>query len=195
MEDLLRQNIQRTIGHPITDEEFVQFSQFLFPKSFDKKAKLSEEGELCKYVYFILKGSAYSYFLNEHGDKHAIQFALEGYWITDQYGFFSGKHGIYTIETLEPSQILVLNLENYEKICQSNHLFEHFFRILIQNAFIALQYRLAKTNSEEAGHRYDEFSKLHPSFVQRIPQYLIASYLGIKPQSLSRIRKEKTAKK
>lgn len=195
MEDLLRQNIQRTIGHPITDEEFEQFSQFLFPKSFDKKATLSEEGELCKYVYFILKGSAYSYFLDKHGDKHAIQLALEGYWITDQYGFFSGKPGIYIIETLEPSRILVLNLENYEKICQSNHLFEHFFRILIQNAFIALQYRLAKTNSEDAEHRYDEFSKLHPSFVQRIPQYLIASYLGIKPQSLSRIRKEKTAKK
>ena len=195
MEDLLRQNIQRTIGHPITDEEFELFSQFLFPKSFDKKAILSEEGALCKYVYFILKGSAYSYFLNEHGDKHAIQFALEGYWITDQYGFFSGKPGIYTIETLEPSRILAMNLENYEKICQSNHLFEHFFRILIQNAFIALQYRLAKTNSEDAEHRYDEFSKLHPSFVQRIPQYLIASYLGIKPQSLSRIRKEKTAKK
>lgn len=144
MEDLLRENIQRTIGHSISDSEFEQFSKFLFPKSFDKKAILSEEGEHCKYVYFILKGSAYSYFVNEHGDKHAIQFALEGYWITDHYSFFSGKPGIYTIETLEPSQILVLNQDNYEKICRSNHMFEHFFRILIQNAFIGLQYRLAK---------------------------------------------------
>jgi CRP/FNR family transcriptional regulator len=195
MEDLLRQNIQRTIGHSISDLEFEQFSKFLFPKSFDKKAILSEEGEHCKYVYFILKGSAYSYFVNEHGDKHAIQFALEGYWITDHYSFFSGKPGIYTIETLEPSQILVLNHDNYEKICRSNHLFEHFFRILIQNAFIGLQYRLAKTNSEDAEHRYTEFSNLYPAFVQRIPQYLVASYLGIKPQSLSRIRKEYSGKK
>jgi CRP/FNR family transcriptional regulator len=195
MEDLLRENIQRTIGHSISDSEFEQFSKFLFPKSFDKKAILSEEGEHCKYVYFILKGSAYSYFVNEHGDKHAIQFALEGYWITDHYSFFSGKPGIYTIETLEPSQILVLNQDNYEKICRSNHMFEHFFRILIQNAFIGLQYRLAKTNSEDAEHRYNEFSNLHPAFVQRIPQYLIASYLGIKPQSLSRIRKENFGKK
>lgn len=195
MEDLLRQNIQRTIGHSITDQEFEQFSKFLFPKSLDKKAILSEEGEHCKYVYFIIKGSAYSYFVNEHGDKHAIQFALEGYWITDHYSFFSGKPGIYTIETLEPSQILVLNHDNYDKICRSNHMFEHFFRILIQNAFIGLQYRLAKTNSEDAEHRYNEFSNLHPAFVQRIPQYLIASYLGIKPQSLSRIRKEHSGKK
>lgn len=195
MEELLRQNIQRTIGQQITDALFEQFSSFLSLKSFDKKTILSQEGDHCKYVYFLLKGSAYSYLVNEHGNRHAIQFALEGYWITDHYSFFSGKPGIYTIETLEPSQILVLNRENFEKICNSHHLFEHFFRILIQNAFIGLQYRLAKTNSEDAEHRYSEFSNLYPAFVQRIPQYLIASYLGIKPQSLSRIRKEQSGKK
>ncbi|SDM18643.1 cAMP-binding domain of CRP or a regulatory subunit of cAMP-dependent protein kinases [Daejeonella rubra] len=191
MEDLLRQNIQRTIGKLVKDEEFELFSSYLFTRTFDKKSFLAEEGEHCKYVYFILKGSAYSYFVNEHGEKHAMQFALEGYWITDHFSFFSGKPGIYSIETLEPSKILVLNRENFENICNSNHHFEHFFRILIQNAFISQQYRLAKTNSEDAEHRYHEFSKLHPDFIQRIPQYLIASYLGIKPQSLSRIRNEK----
>lgn len=190
MTDLLRSNIERTIGHPISDDDYKIFYGFFFEKSFDKKAILAEEGEQCKYVYFILKGSAYSYFLNEHGDKHAIQFALEGYWITDHYSFFSGKPGIYTIESLEPCKVLVINRENYDKLCNINHVFERFFHLLIQNAFISLQYRLAKTNSEDAEHRYKEFSKLHPAFVQRIPQYLIASYLGIKPQSLSRIRKE-----
>ena len=195
MEDLLRLNIERTIGQQITDDQFEQFSSFLFLESFDKKTILCEEGSHCKNVYFLLTGSAYSYLLNEHGDKHAIQFALEGYWITDHYSFFSGKPGIYTIETLEASQILILNRENFEKICSSNHLFEHFFRILIQNAFIGLQYRLAKTNSEDAEHRYAEFSNLYPVFVQRIPQYLFASYLGIKPQSLSRIRKDQSVKK
>ncbi|MFA5244687.1 MAG: Crp/Fnr family transcriptional regulator [Pedobacter sp.] len=190
MEDLLRSNIEKTIARTISDEEYKLFSSFFFEKSFDKKAILAEEGEHCKYVYFILKGSAYSYFLNEHGDKHTIQFALEGYWITDHYSFFSGRPGIYTIESLEPCKVYVLNRESYDKLCRMNHVFEHFFRILIQNAFISLQYRLAKTNSEDAEHRYKEFSKLYPLFVQRIPQYLIASYLGIKPQSLSRIRKD-----
>lgn len=195
MEEQLRQNIERTLGHPISNEDFERFSSFLFSKSFEKKAILADEGEHCKYVYFILNGSAFTYFVNELGDKHVIQFALEGYWITDHYSFFSGKPGIYTIETLEPCKVLVLNLENYEKVCRSSHLFEHFFRLLIQNAFISLQYRLAKTNSEDAQHRYNEFSELHPAFIQRIPQYLIASFLGIKPQSLSRIRKEKHGKK
>lgn len=195
MEGQLRQNIESTLGQAISNADFELFSSYVFSKSFEKKAILADEGEHCKYVYFILNGSAFSYFVNEHGDKHAIQFALEGYWITDHYSFFSGKSGIYTIETLEPSKMLVLNLENFEKICQSSHLFEHFFRILIQNAFISLQYRMAKTNSEDAEHRYKEFSELHPAFVQRIPQYLIASFLGIKPQSLSRIRKEITTKR
>jgi CRP-like cAMP-binding protein len=74
--------------------------------------------------------------------------------------------------------------------CDSLSCFDRFFRILIQNAYVAVQYRLAKTNSEEAEKRYYDFAKSHPDYLQRIPQYLIASYLGIKPQSLSRIRKE-----
>ena len=187
---LLRNNIERTIDQLITDKEFETFTQFFFPKSFDKKTILAEEGKTCRYVYFILKGSAYSYYINENGEKTVIQFAIENYWITDQYSFFSQKPGIYFIETLEPIDVLVLNRENYDKLCCSNQLFEKFFRLLLQNAFIALQYRLAKTNSEEAESRYQEFSTLYPHFVQRIPQYLIASYLGIKPQSLSRIRKK-----
>src|SRR5690606_1436989 len=116
--------------------------------------------------------------------------ALEGYWITDQYSFFSGRKGIFMIETLEDCKMLVLSKDHMNTRCAQSHRIEHFFRILIQNAFVALQYRLTKTNSETAENRYLEFSRLYPHFLNRIPQYLIASYLGIRPQSLSRIRKE-----
>ena len=190
MEDVLKSNIKRTLGYDFSDEEYQLFSNYLFERSFDKKTILAEEGEICKYVYFILEGSAYSYFTDVNGDKHAIQFALESYWITDHYSLFSSQPGLYTIETLENCRLLLLNKDNFEKLCAINHKFEHFFMLLLQKAFIALQYRIAKTNGADAGHRYDEFSKLYPHFVNRIPQYLIASYLGIKPQSLSRIRKE-----
>lgn len=190
MVHLLRKNIESTINQSLTDKEFEEFIQFFFPKSFDKKSIIAEEGKTCKYVYFILKGAAYSYYINEDGEKTVIQFAIENYWITDQYSFFSGKPGVYFIETLEPVEALVLNRENYDQLCCVNQLYEKFFRLLLQNAFIALQYRLAKTYSEEAEIRYLEFSNQYPHFVQRIPQYLIASYLGIKPQSLSRIRKK-----
>jgi CRP-like cAMP-binding protein len=191
----LKQNIENTIGQALSDEIFDSFSPFLFEKAFDKKHLLAEEGKICKYLYFIGEGSCYSYIVNEKGDKHAIQFALEGYWISDLYSFFSGKPAVYTIETLEPTTALLLNRDNFNELCSTHPLFDHFFRILIQNAYVSMQYRLAKTNSEEAPHRYREFSKLHPDFIERIPQYLIASYLGIKPQSLSRIRSEMVQKK
>lgn len=190
MENVLKQNVERTIGHTLTEEEYELLSQYTFRKSLDKKVTIVESHKTCRYVYFILKGSCYSYYINAEGEKHAVQFAIEGHWITDQYSFFSGRPGIYTIETLEQTEVLVINRENFEEICKVSHLFEHFFRILMQNAFVALQYRLIKTNSEDAEHRYLEFVALYPHFAQRIPQYLIASYLGIKPQSLSRIRKE-----
>jgi CRP-like cAMP-binding protein len=191
----LKRNIENTIRQPLSDEVFDSFSQFLFEKSFDKKHLLAEEGKICKYLYFIQEGSCYSYIVNKKGDKHAIQFALEGYWISDLYSFFSGRPAIYNIETLEPTRALLLNVDNFDALCSTHPLFDHFFRILVQNAYVRLQYRLAKTNSEEAQHRYEEFSQLHPDFIERIPQYLIASYLGIKPQSLSRIRSEMIQRK
>lgn len=191
----LRLNIEKTIKQSITDDDFEKFSKLTFAKSFDKKILLIEEGNACNYLYFIEQGSCYSYMTDNKGEKHAVQFALEDYWISDLYSFYSERKAIYNVETLEPVKVLMLNKESFEKACCTIPVIDRFFRILIQNAYVALQYRLAKTNSEEAEKRYFEFSKLHPDFVQRIPQYLIASYLGIKPQSLSRIRKESAHKK
>ncbi len=192
---LLKSNIEKTLGRPLPEGNCEAFADLLFTKSFEKKDHLVEEGKPCKYIYFVAGGSCYSYMIDEQGENHAIQFALEGYWISDLFGFFTGKKAIYTVESLEATQVFVLNKENFQKACDTMPAFDRFFRILIQNAYISLQYRLAKTYSEDAEHRYHEFSQRHPDFIQRIPQYLIASYLGIKPQSLSRIRKELAQRK
>jgi CRP-like cAMP-binding protein len=186
----LRSNIEKTIERSLTDAEFEGFAQLLFERSYDKKSTLVEEGQVCNHIYFVQQGSCYSYITDDHGEKHAIQFALEGYWISDLYSFFSHRTAIYSVETLETSNMLVLNKKNFQFACEKLPVFDRYFRILIQNAYVSLQYRLAKTNSEDAEKRYLDFTKKHPDFLQRIPQYLIASYLGIKPQSLSRIRHE-----
>src|SRR5690606_40523165 len=123
--------------------------------------------------------------------KNAIQFATEGYWITDASSYFGGEPAVSTIETLEPTTALLLSRTNLELLCERHPLFDRFFRILLQNTLAFQHRRIAKTISEDAEHRYAEFSKSHPHFIQRIPQYLIASFLGIKPPSLSRIRKGK----
>ncbi|MCO6497513.1 MAG: Crp/Fnr family transcriptional regulator [Chitinophagaceae bacterium] len=194
MEATIKENVFKTIGEHLSDEECEAFSELPFQKSYARKTIIADEGKVCKYVYFITKGAAYSYYINEDGDKNVIQFAIEGHWITDQYSFFSGKKGIFMIETLEDCEMLVFSKESIDNLCRGSHRIEHFFRILVQNAFAALQYRLTKTNSETAESRYLEFAELYPHFLNRIPQYLIASYLGIRPQSLSRIRKELSEK-
>jgi CRP-like cAMP-binding protein len=96
---------------------------------------------------------------------------------------------------MEPTTVLMINKQCFDKACTTMPIFERYFRILIQNAYVSMQYRMAKSTSEEADKRYKEFSTSHPDHLQRIPQYLIASYLGIQPQSLSRIRKMMTSKK
>ena len=195
MKNLFRENIESTLGEKIPDEMFAGFTELAFEKSFDKKEFLAEAGGTCKYQYFILKGSCYSYYINEKGDKHAIQFALENYWITDASSYFTNKPAVFNIQTLEPTTALLLNKDSFDTLCKLYPLYDRFFRILLQNALAQLHYRIAKTTGEDAGHRYREFSRLYPHFIQRIPQYLIASYLGIAPQSLSRIRKEIAGKR
>jgi CRP-like cAMP-binding protein len=191
----LRDNMLKTIGKPLAEADLEQFCALMIELTFEKKAQLGEEGKVCKYSYFLLEGSCYSYITNENGERHAIQFALENYWISDLYSFLSVRKAIYGIEALEHTRVLALSHTNFLHACDTIPLIDRFFRVLIQNAYVSIQLRLAKTNSEEAELRYEQFSALHPDFLQRIPQYLIASYLGIKPQSLSRIRKELTHKK
>lgn len=187
----LRENIERTLGEKISDSMYAGIEEYAFEKSFEKREFLAETGQTCKYQYFIIEGACYSYYVNDKGDKSAIQFAVEGYWITDASSYFGGKPAVSSIETLEPTTALLLSRTNLEHLCNKYPLFERYFRILLQNTLAFQHRRIAKTISEDAEHRYAEFSKSHPHFIQRIPQYLIASFLGIKPPSLSRIRKGK----
>lgn len=189
MLEILKNNLERSLGSEIPEELFDLIEKYSFKRSFDKKELLAEAGVECKYQYFIIEGSAYSFYVNEKGDKNVIELAIEEYWITDAASYFTGRPAVSTIETLEPTTALLINRQDYDKLCCSHPLFDKFFRILLQNALASLHQRIAKTISEEAELRYQEFSDKHPHFIQRIPQYLIASYLGIKPQSLSRIRK------
>lgn len=105
------------------------------------------------------------------------------------YSFLSDRPAIFTIEALEATTILAIKQTDFERVCRKIPKFEHFFRILIQNAYVNSQQRIVKTFSEDAGNRYLALIKQQPDLLQRVPQYLIASYLGIKPESLSRIRK------
>lgn len=190
MHTVLRKNVESTLGKKLPDPIFETISELFKPKEFVKGDFLAEEGKTCDSVYFVIKGSCYSFLLDNDGEKNVVQFAIENFWISDLYSFFSGNKALFSIEALEDLSVLSLQKGNFELACDQSPLFDRFFRILIQKAYTSVQYRLIKTTSAEAESRYLEFSKIHPEFIQRFPQYLIASYLGIRPQSLSRIRKE-----
>lgn len=187
---MIRDSIEKKIAQPLTDEEFAFFSGLLRSKTVAKKEILISEGDRCPHIYFVEKGALCSFLTTDTGEAHVVQFALEGYWISDLYSFFSEKPAIYTIEALEDCQLLALDKTGFQTACDRLPKVERFFRLLIQNAYVHAQYRIARTFSADAEQRYLELLEEQPDIVQRVPQFLIASYLGVKPQSLSRIRKQ-----
>ena len=144
---------------------------------------------------FVDSGATHTFIIDKKGEAHTVQFGFEGYWVGDMYSFFSGNPAIFNVETLEPTTLFAMKHVEFEKACEQIPKFEMFFRILVQNGYLSSLQRIAKSFSEDAEQRYLMLIKNHPDLPQRVPQYLVASYLGIKPQSLSRIRQNLTKKK
>lgn len=187
MSELLLQSLEKKVH--LTSQEFHQFADRLTVKSLKRKEHLLTESEVDKHIAFVEQGVLRSYLINQEGEAVTVQFALEGYWIADLYSFFSAKPAIYNIEALEKAKVLLLDQPSFQEACDTIPAFERFFRILIQNAYVAAQERIAKSYSQRAEERYIELMHTHPDILRRVSQHYIASYLGIKPQSLSRIRK------
>lgn len=159
--------------------------------SIKKKKDLLVPGEPCKYTYFIIKGCLRSYFVDSKGVEHIYQIRLDNNWISDLESFFSGRPSKYYIEALEDSQLLRISTEGLESLYTEVPKLERYFRILFQKAYINALERLNATMWESAVDRYNEMLKEQPDMFQRVPLIYIASYLGITPESLSRIRKQK----
>lgn len=188
MTNLLYQNIQRSVA--ISEEEVEAFKELLQARRIKKNAFFVQEGDRAKYLAFVLSGGLYSYSIDEKGEKHVIQIALEEHWITDPYSFFSQEKAFYTVQALMDTEVLLITKENHDKACDKFPRIERFFRLLVQNAYVHLLQRVAEINRDTAEERYLKLIDSHPNIIQQVPQYYIASYLGIKPQSLSRIRKK-----
>lgn len=187
---LIHQHIEAKLGHALLEEELDAFLALMGEREVTKKEQILREGQYGQQMYFVTSGVFYMYHTDDTGEKHVLQLAFEDYWVGDLYSFFSDKPSRYTVESLEPASLLTLSRSNFEVACQQIPKFERFFRILLQNAYVASQHRLTQNISEEAEARYLNLLNRHPQLLQRVPQYLVASYLGIKPQSLSRIRKQ-----
>jgi len=186
--DLLYEHIAKKIN--LSKDDFDRFLKLTKLETIEKTNFFLHEGDISKYMAFVNSGALYSYSTDEKGNKHVIQIALEGYWIGDLSSFLSEKISKFNVQAIETTEVILLGKSNFEKACLEIPCFERFFRLLIQNAYVSSQKRVSSIYGESARTRYLELIKTQPTLIQRIPQHYIASYLGIKPQSLSRIRKD-----
>jgi CRP-like cAMP-binding protein len=192
MFELIRKNIERHIQ--LSDAEFNYFTSLLHTKRLRKKQFLLEEGGVCNHECFVNSGCLRMYKLNEKGQEHIIQFAVTDWWICDQYSFLTSEPSEYFIDALEESEVLLIEKTRLEQLYVRVPMFERFFRIAFQNSYVALQRRIMAGLSQTAEEKYLNFIKRYPALEQKMPQHQIASYLGITPESLSRIRKQLAGK-
>lgn len=192
MFEALLQNISKKIV--LSNEETVQLKTYFTPKKLRKRQYLLQEGDVCKSLAFTEAGLLRLYSVDEKGVEHMLQFALAGWWIVDIYSFLTGEPSRFNIDALEDSELLLLSQENFEAMMAALPKMERYFRILFQNNIIAKERRLESAIASGAEERYQLFEETYPDFVQRIPLNLIASYLGITPETLSRIRRKLSRK-
>jgi CRP-like cAMP-binding protein len=179
----------------LTSEEEDVCKSFLIPKKVRKKQYILQEGDVCKYSAFVEKGGLRSYTIDEKGHEHIVQFAIEGWWISDMYSFITGEPSVYNIDVLEDAELLLLSTSSQEELLQKVPKFERYMRLLVQGGYIALQRRLILSLSQSAEEKYIKLTSTYPDIIQRVPQHMIASYLGITPETLSRIRKQISGRK
>lgn len=179
----------------LTTEEKKFFCSLLTFKQVRRRQYVLQPGEIARHDFFVTKGCLRAYYNDESGAERIVQFALEGWWIGDMASFISSSPTLLTIDALEDSELFLIDKPGWDLLFERVPKFERFFRLLLQNAFIAFQRRILSHLAGSAEERYAELIRRYPGFVQRIPQRYIASYLGVTPEFLSRMRKNKGKKK
>lgn len=180
---------------PLTGEEMDTIKSFFSPKVLRKRQYLLQEGDVCKYMSFVGKGLLRSYNVDEKGDEHMNLFAWEGWWISDMFSFSSGEKAVFNIDAIEDSELLMITQADFEALTLKVPIMDRYFRILFQNSLVTKERRLMSSITHTAEEKYTQLAERNPEIIQRIPQNLIASYLGLAPETLSRIKKNIASRK
>ncbi|MEM6631967.1 MAG: Crp/Fnr family transcriptional regulator [Bacteroidota bacterium] len=174
----------------LSDREIAIISDHLKIRTYLKGQFIVQQGDVCKYDNFILAGSTKTFLTDAQGKEHIVMLAVENWWTSDLGSFITQKPADYHVQCLEQTTVVQFSHESFELLFQEVPKFERFFRLILQKAFVESQNRIVGNLSLPAKERYLKFCKQYPRIEQRVPQYLIASYLGITKQFLSKIRAE-----
>ncbi|HVM88283.1 MAG TPA: Crp/Fnr family transcriptional regulator [Puia sp.] len=185
---LILKNISKHIQLTKLEEQF--FISLLKEKKIKRKQFLLHENEVCTYSTFVTKGCLRGYNIDQNGFEHILQFAPPDWWIADMYSVITQKPGSLNIDAIEDSALFMLSRADQEKLFIEVPKFERFFRILTENSLVANRQRVLDTMSLTAIQRFEKFCKQYPTLIECIPQKQIASYIGVTPEFLSKVKAE-----
>ncbi|MBO0321237.1 Crp/Fnr family transcriptional regulator [Muricauda sp. CAU 1633] len=185
----LIQNISKHVQ--LSPEEKSLFDTFWTEKTLDKGDYLLRNGEVCKNDNYIISGALKAFYINsDKGKEEILYFSIDDWWATDILSFQKQRPSIYNIQALEETRLLQISYQSFQKMLAEIPKLERYFRIILEAYLGSLQQRIIVGNTYDAAYRYSAFLKDYPKIAQKVPQYLIASYLGISPEFISRIRKK-----
>ncbi|MBE8724560.1 Crp/Fnr family transcriptional regulator [Flavobacterium hungaricum] len=187
MYDQLLSYIARYSESPLTTKDEELIKSVFKPARLKKKELFLEQGNICQFTGFILKGAMRQYSVDSSGNEHIIQLALENWWMVDRESYLMKTPSVYNIDAWEDTELLVLEAADLQQLLEIPTIKEMFWK-MNQSSFIASQKRLSNSIALPAMERYEELLKTYPDFIQRFPQHIIASYLGITKETLSRVR-------
>ncbi|MEO1258191.1 MAG: Crp/Fnr family transcriptional regulator [Bacteroidota bacterium] len=188
MHDNLRSNIQKYLELP--DDAFKYFVSLLELKQLRKKEVLLRQGDLEHFEAYIIEGCMIGYHLNGKKQKTVLYFMYEDWWVADIPGMIAKEPSYLTFEAIEDTRLLLISRKNKEKLYAHYPIFERLFRKMSMVALGAMQQRVIAALSQKADERYAALIEQYPKLEQRVPQYLIASYLGISAEFLSKVRRK-----
>jgi CRP-like cAMP-binding protein len=184
MRDKLREHIEKIV--PLSEEEFAFVSTHFTAKKFKKHQFLIQEGDAVNHSYFVVSGLLKLVHTDDSGKEHIISFAMEDWWESDYYAFYTQTEATMSLVCLEDTEVLCLTFEDYRKLCDSLQKMERFFLEKSNFGFLGAQRRILSLITSNAKERYEQLLKQYPSLFQRTPKSLIAAYLGVSRETLSR---------
>ncbi|KMQ60095.1 cAMP-binding protein [Chryseobacterium angstadtii] len=188
METLIKNILQHV---SLSTEEVSIFKSFWTEKTLEKGEFLLRNGEICRYDSYIVSGVLKAFCINsENGNEEILFLAIDHWWATDIASFSKQKPSIYNIQAVEKTNLLQISHQSFQKMLQEIASLERYFRIILESYLGTLEKRVVFNNMYKAEQKYYDFLDTYPDIVSRVPQYLIASYLGVSAEFISRIRKK-----
>lgn len=174
----------------LTEEEASYFTSILLPLSVKQGDHIEKNGEMTRYFIYVNSGCLMSYFTDTDGHDHVLQFSTVGWWTGDLKSFTRGEPACISTRALTDSEVWLLPKESMDNLLEKHLKFEKYFRIIFQNSIVTHQYRIIQSDSATAQERYVAFQNKYPTLEQYVPLKYIASYLGMTPEFLSKIRRK-----